>query len=124
MKKTKEVKKFISYFQSVITIGVMSSGKDYKEAEKEAIKKFNGDKGINYCHFDQTEFELTDSEEWNPELEVDEKKSSKDSFTFDFAPSKLTKKIIAERLHKDVSDLTQADYEEFIHCAIKNVLEH
>ncbi len=62
IKKDKE-KNFISYFQSVTTIGVISKARNIKEASKKAQEK------INQSNFacgivNQTAMELSETEEW------------------------------------------------------------
>ena len=65
MKKCK--KNYISYFQSVTTVGVISSGTSHEEAEKESVKKFkNSDYSCGIVG--QTPFEVSDTEEWNPDF--------------------------------------------------------
>jgi hypothetical protein len=69
MNENDKYKKYICYFQKVVTVGIPACGKNYQEAEEEAKAVMNeGD--VKYCFFDETEFELSDSEEHNPKLEV------------------------------------------------------
>jgi len=112
--------RYISYFQSVITIGIMSNSKNKKEAEKNATLKINNKNGVNYCVFDQTPFELTDTEEWKPEFESD---IVKEGISFSFNPDKKTKNIIATRLGKDINSLTDLDCEDFVKQSIEVALK-
>ena len=62
-------KKYISYFQSVTTIGILTCGKSMEEAEDSAREKLRVS-DLNYCHFEQTPLEYSDTEEWKPAFEI------------------------------------------------------
>lgn len=114
-----EEKSYISYFQSVTTIGIMTNGVSDQDAAKKAREKLLSKDGINYCHFDQTDFELSEVETWIPELDS---VVSGGGVAFKFNPDEKTKNIIAERLHKNVSEITDSDYHEFVRDAIQKGL--
>ena len=76
--------------------------------------------GVNYCFFDQTNFELSETEEWNPQLEAEE---TIDGFRFAFNPTNEIKNVIATRLHKEITDLTKNDYAEFVRNSIENSIK-
>lgn len=109
-------KRYVSYFQSVITIGILTSANNIEEAEKRASKKFKDEDGVNHCFFEQSPFEASDTEEWNAEFESTEGEG------FKFNPSEETRNIIATRMQKDVSELTEDDLESFIKGSIENSL--
>ena len=90
---------FVSYFQSVITIGVMSKGASSKDAAKKARDKLSNKNGVNHCFFDQTDFALSSVEQWKNELDS---KVSDDGLSFKFNPDDETKNIIATRLQKNI----------------------
>lgn len=112
--------KYISYFQSVLTIGIMNNAKNEEEAEHKAKIKLKNKDGVNYCAFDQTDFELTDTEIWEPEIES---KEIEGGINLDFKPDEKTKNIIATRLQKSISDLTNEDIEQFVKESIENALK-
>ena len=110
-------KKYISYFQSVITIGIMSNGSTQKEAGEKARSKLLDVNGVNHCFFEQTDFDLTKVERWKPEINLED--MDLDGMSFRFNPNCHTKNIIATRLHKDVKDLTEEDYQRFVKESIQ-----
>ena len=112
--------KYISYFQSVITIGVLSEGKNAEEASLKAEKKLLSKDGVNHCVFEQTDFKLSETEVWEPEFETEE--VSQDGLHFRFNPDDRTRNIIATRMQKRVEDLTQEDCERFVKEAIEDSL--
>lgn len=113
-------KKYISYFQSVITIGILSNGENASEAASKASKKLLSKDGVNHCVFDQTNFKLSETEEWNPEFEVED--ASKDGLQFRFNPDDQTRNIIATRMQKQADELTEEDCERFVKEAIESSL--
>ena len=112
--------KYISYFQSVITIGIMSSGINSQEAGDKARTKLLNHNGVNHCFFEQTDFELAKVEKWKPEICLDD--LAPEGMSFKFAPSDQTKNIIATRLQKNVESLTEDDYQQFIKESIQKSL--
>ena len=66
-----EIKHYISYFQSVTTIGITSRAKSAKEAEEKAKGKLS--RSDFMCGvIGQTQFEPMATEEWNPTLKIEE----------------------------------------------------
>lgn len=112
--------KYISYFQSVLTIGIMNHAKSEEEAEQKAKLKLQDKEGVNYCVFDQTDFELTDTELWEPEINSQEIDGG---INFSFNPNAKTRNIIATRLQKPVDALTNDDIERFAKESIENALK-
>ena len=111
--------RFITYFQSVMTIGVLSSADTEVEARKKSEDKLKDADGINHLFFDITDFEPVATEAWNPELEANE---DGDGLTFHFNPSEKTKSVIATRMHKPMDELTYDDYERFVKSSIQFAL--
>jgi hypothetical protein len=106
-------KRYISYFQSVLTVGIISRGKNAEEAEKRAnLIMQNKENGVNYCIFEQSPMERSHTEIFEPEFEVDP--TSKDGIRFNFSPDEKTKNIIATRMGKKADEMLDSDYEEFI----------
>ena len=70
MKKGKEknvnnsgLKNFITYFQSVTTIGIVSQARNQKEAEQKSLKKLeNSDVSCGLVN--QTKYEIGGTDEW------------------------------------------------------------
>ena len=119
MSKENKEKNFISYFQSVITIGMMSTGTNSKEAAKKARLKFLNKEGVDHCFFDQTDFTLSSVEEWKPGLES---KATPEGIEFKFNPDDKTKNVIATRLQKNMNEMTDDDYHRFVKEAIQKEL--
>ena len=111
--------KYISYFQSVLTIGIMSDAKNENEADRKAKLKLKDKSGVNYCVFNQTDFELTDTERWEPEIDSQEVEGGID---LKFKPDEHTRNIIATRLQKTVDALTSEDIERFVKESIEAAL--
>lgn len=56
--------KFITYFQSVITVGIITEDETLEGAQKKAEEKMEQNDAPYLGIFDQVPFELTDTEEW------------------------------------------------------------
>jgi len=112
-------KRHISYFQSIITLGILSNGETSSEAAENAALKLKNETGVDHCFFDQTPFEVVATEDWKPELEATKEESG---LSFKFNPSDETKNVIATRLQKDAKDLTDDDYEEFVKGSLQDAL--
>ena len=112
--------RYISYFQSVLSIGVMTYAKNSEKAASKAKLKLKDKGGVNYCVFDQTDFELSNTEKWEPEVDSQEVEGGID---FKFKPDAKTKNIIATRLHKPVDSLTSDDLEQFAKESIERALK-
>lgn len=113
-------KSYISYFQSVITLGILSEGDGKEDALAQAEETMKDPNGVNHCFFDQTQFEPVATETWEPELES---KNNHNGLQFDFNPSEKTRAVIATRLQKTPSELTNADIEIFVKESIQYSLE-
>ena len=111
--------RYISYFQSVLTIGIMTRAKNHEEAEKKATIKMKDKNGVNYCVFEQTDFELSDTEEFKPEIERD---LTQDGIGFKLNLDENTRNIIATRLSKNIEDVTDTDVEDFVKQSIETAL--
>ena len=109
-------KRFISYFTSVISIGMVSEAEGTDDAHRMANNLLGGDAKLDCCYFDQTEFSLIGTEPWEPEFEA---KQSSSGLDFHFDPSKRTKRVIGLMLQKDPDTLTASDYETFVKQSIQ-----
>lgn len=111
---------FISYFQSVTTIGIVSRGKSAVEAGKEAKKKLkNSD--LTCGIVGQTPFILSTTEEWKPDFSgVIKARNGADALEFDIS-DKIRYKI-AEKLHKNSKDLSDAECTDYIKSIIEKSL--
>lgn len=117
-------KKYVSYFQSVITVGVMKNAKSKREAERRAKEEICGkdifEEGLCHCSFSQTPFKLTNSEEWIPEIE---NTLTEDGLGWKFSPNEKTKLAIAKKIAKPLKSLTDEDIEMFIKNSIEKSLK-
>ena len=107
------MKHYVTYFQSVMTIGVLTQSRNKKEALEIARKRLK-DKDLNYCFFEQTELEPSYTEESKinlPDTEVLLK-----------IPEKA-RKLIASRLQKEESELNADDYRTFLQETIEKTVE-
>lgn len=113
-------KKYISYFQKVVTIGVMTYAKNVKEAEKKAWVKFKDSEGLTYCLYEESKFELSDTDEWCPEIETS---YTEDGVGWKFNPSAKTKDAIAKKIGKNIDDLTEEDFASFIKDSVEKAVK-
>ncbi len=117
----KKEHKFIVWFQSVTSVGIMVSARNNIEAQKKAEIKFQEKDSFKNCVFEQTEFELTDSEEWKPEIETH---ISEDGLGWKFVPSDKTKEVIAKKLGKSKNELIESDFQKFIKESVEKSLKN
>jgi hypothetical protein len=113
------IKSYISYFQKVITIGVITSGESVEEATHLAELNVKDADTVPHCCYNETKFELGSTEEWNPEIDSE---VSKNGLTLTFNPSLRVKNIVAARAGKNIADLTNDDCLCFVKEAIENSL--
>lgn len=121
MKKNEsEYGNFISYFQKVTTIGVITCGKDYDDAESEARLVFkNISKEPDRMTFEETEWELSDTVEYDPEVSCQIHPSfDKKSVEMNICFSEDMKCKIAKILNKDIDCITEQDVYSFAEKAI------
>jgi len=100
-----------------MTIGMVSESKSATEAHRKAHSLLGGDRKLDCCYFDQSEFRLIETEPWTPEFEV--KNNCTDGLDFHFDPSKRTKRVIALMLGKKPEELETKDYEMFVKNSIQ-----
>ena len=106
---------YIAYFQSVMTIGKLVEAETPERAIELAEEKLADKSCVDHCYFDQTDFELSDVEEW--------KRYNKESFSFDFVPNDKIKGVVAARLQKNVEDLSEEDFKAFLKETIEKSIE-
>lgn len=62
-----EEKSYISYFQSIVTVGILNKGKDKDDAiQKAKLSMYNKDEVRHW--FQQSDFEFAAVEEWSEEV--------------------------------------------------------
>ena len=122
--KNEEYKKYMSYFQKVTTIGVITCGKNMKEAYEEAELTVNSIRPVERCFYDETQFELTDTEEWNPDIEIVSIDPTPDNKSLDYTikANKEYSVFVAKSLGKKIENLTDKDFENFFLGSMKNLL--
>jgi len=121
----KEYKKYVSYFQKVVTVGVLTCGKDHEEAEKEARAIMEGDNPIERCFYDETSFELSDSEEWQPDFDIISIDPSKDKHSLEYyiqANDQYTA-LIAKGCNKKIEEVTNEDFQKFFMDSIQEFIK-
>jgi hypothetical protein len=120
----KKNKRYVSYFQSVITVGILNEAKNCRDAEEKAQKTIGQkdvlEDGFCHCSFSQTPFALVDSEEWIPEIEP---AITADGLGWKFCPSEKTREKIAKKLKKLPEDLTEEDLGNFIKNSVEKFLK-
>ena len=114
--------RYISYFASVITVGLVGEAESTEEAREKAQKALEGSEKLAYYCSDQTEFEVVGTEVWDPEFEVKDNQEN-ESIEFNFKPSEKTKNVIGLMMKKKPSELTREDYEHFVKQSIQFALD-
>jgi hypothetical protein len=114
--------KYISHFQSVITISVMEEGDSPEDASKKAIAQLKDKDCVNHCFYDQTDFELAGVEEWD--APSDKLPKLEDAFGMQVQLSDRVKSVMATRLGKSVEEMTPEDYVRFIQESVEASVEH
>jgi len=122
--KKEKYKKYISYFQSVTTVGIMTCGKNMKSATEEAELKLKV-KDLNYCHFEQTPLEYSGTEEWKPEFEIvsEDPTSDGEAIEWTLQIGDNMRNIIASRAGVSVEGVTQTHVQEFVIDALTETVE-
>ena len=120
IKRERNSHNFISYFQSVMTVGIVSSAKNIEEAERKSSKKFkNSDMSCGIIS--QTPFEISDTEPWNPDFSgFIMRTDNQDNIVMDF--NDVVKSKIAKKLNKDIDDVTDDDYVDFVKKSVEKNL--
>ena len=107
-----ENRNFISYFQSVTTIGVVCQADNPEEAEDKAKEKIS-QAGVMCGVLTQTPYEIEITEEWSPHPDFGNEFSRTHSNGHITLNEKLKQKI-ANRLNKTVTELSTDDYNCYI----------
>jgi hypothetical protein len=117
-------KKYISYFQRVTTIGILTCAKSHDEAMEQAKEKLRVD-DLNYCHFDQTEMELSDTIEWNPDFEIISEDPTKDGKALEWTVKigEPMRNVMATRFNVSPDDLTDENVSTFVSDALQYVID-
>ena len=114
---------FVSYFQSVITVGVITTARNPHEAEslaKEKLAQGNFVSGI----FNQSPFTLAETEEWHPDVSGVAIGNNRAKSNVDLVVS-LSDDIlnrIAKKLSKKPEEVNEADCLQFLKSTLDNSL--
>jgi hypothetical protein len=127
-----ELRNYISYFQSVTTIGIINRARNSDEAESKARRKL--DNSDFMCGVvGQTPFELHATDEWKPKLPSNHDVTMDDTIDVD-EPVKIeaeplilnlddqTKKCICDKIGKTVEQITHQDYLDFVKWCVNQGL--
>jgi len=110
----------MSYFQKVITVGIVTCAKNEEEAEKLASAEITDGNTVERCYYDEGKFQLSDTEVWNPDFEIISVDPSSDNTHLDYTikANEDYSKYVAESCGKKVADLTDEDFHTyFLECA-------
>ena len=112
--------KYISYFQKVTTIGVVTCAKSYDEAERIAQAEFKSVDPTK-CFYDETEYELSDTEKLDPLVEIISEDPSQDGCSVEWQVNinNDMKEKIAKSMDKSPYDLTPEDCSQFMMQALE-----
>jgi hypothetical protein len=108
-------KQYMSYFQKVTTVGILTCGQDHSEAEEEARLIMKNSTPVERCFYDETPFELSDSEEWNPDIDIVSVHPTEDSKQLEYTIKTNVEysQFVADSCGKKIEDLTDKDFEKF-----------
>jgi hypothetical protein len=122
IKNDGQLRNYISYFQSVTTVGIISRGYTMLDAEKKAKEKFVGS-DISCGIVSQTPFEISETEPWNPDFYGFMPSGNLDANML-FGFNDITKQRIAEKMDKKAEEVTEADYVSFVKNAVEKSLQN
>jgi hypothetical protein len=121
--KVSEYKKYVSYFQKVTTIGILTCGKDYDEAMDEAKLIIKDTSSPNRCFYDETGFDYSDTEEWNPAVDIISIDPDGDSLNMTISMNDKYTEAIAKSLGKSIGEVTEEDCQNFVKEALTSIVE-
>lgn len=121
LKQDGQNRTYISYFQSVMTIGIVNTARSIQEAEQKAREKFSRE-DLSCGIVGQTPFEISETEVWNPDfagciIPIDDKNGS-----MSFNLNDTTKQRIAAKMGVPPQEVTEDDYVEFVKSALERSL--
>jgi len=117
--------KYMSYFQKVTTVGVVTCATNKEEASKLAEIEMTDGNTVERCYYDETKFKLSDTQEWNPDFEIISVDPSADNKHLDYTikANEEYSKCVSEFCGKPVGELTDKDYENFFLDCAKEFIE-
>jgi len=119
-----QYKKYISYFQSVTTIGILTCDKSHDDAMESAKEKLRVN-DLNYCHFEQTDLELSDTVEWKPDFEIVSEDPTPDGKALEWTVNigESMRNVMATRSGVEPDELTDEHVSTFVGDALKNIID-
>ena len=121
VKQNGGLQNYISYFQSVVTVGIINSAHSLEEAEEKAKSKFMSS-DLSCGVVGQTPFEISETEPWNPDFTAYYMQVDSDNPNMSFNINDVTRLRIAQKLCKSVQDVTDEDYVDFLKSALEKSL--
>lgn len=118
-----KLRNFVSYFQSVTTIGVVTTARNPIEAE--ALSKVKMEKGQFVSGiFNQSPYTLSETEEWQPNFSGvaidDQKEENSVDIMLSLGEDTIAK--IATRLNKQPNEISEDDCLQFLKSSLDNSL--
>lgn len=114
---------FVSYFQSVTTVGVVTTARTPQEAESLAKRRMSDGKFVSGI-FNQSPYTLSETEEWKPEfsgvaVEDDRKENSVDLM---LTLGEDTINRISVKLNIPSNEITEADCLQYLKSTLDTSL--
>lgn len=111
-----KLRNFVSYFQSVTTVGVVTTARNPLEAETLAKSRITDGRFVSGI-FNQTPYTLSETEEWKPELSevavnTEQDKSNSVNLVLSLGDDVTNK--IAFKLNKQPSDINEDDCLQYL----------
>lgn len=121
VKQDGALRNYISYFQSVMTVGIVSRANSIQSAEEEARRKFRTE-DLSCGIVGQTPFEISDTELWNPDFEGYLTLDSNGHNNLSFNLNDGTRLKIAHKIGKSAESITSEDYVQFVKESLEKSL--
>lgn len=118
-----KLRNFVSYFQSVTTVGVVTSARNPSEAEALAKKRMSDGRFVSGI-FNQTPYVISETEEWKPEFTGAAISDNNESDSVDLVLSLGQETIakIASKLGKQSNEISEEDCLNYLKQSLDNSL--
>lgn len=119
-----KLRNFVSYFQSVTTVGVVTTARNPLEAEALAKSRITDGRFVSGI-FNQTPYTLSETEEWKPEfsgvsVNTGQDESNNVNLVLSLGEDVITK--IASKLNKQPSEISEDDCLQYLKSTLDSSL--
>jgi hypothetical protein len=121
LKQDGQLRSYISYFQSVMTIGIVNTAQSVQEAEDKAKQKFAAE-DLSCGIVGQTPFEISETEPWSPDFAGCYLPTDDTNANMSFNLNGTTREKIAAKLDRSADEVTDEDFVDFVKGALERSL--